>query len=126
MTTKKKADPQASHQKENPNFEVNVNTGPAKKPLTKIERVLLHLRQNTRGLNRFEAERLGEHCLNTTIANLRREGWLIVGEWEKVPNRFGSDTQVLRYRHIGYKNPAEVADEIAAIIGKRGGCDVAP
>ncbi|MDR8396977.1 hypothetical protein NE850_11565 [Paraburkholderia sp. USG1] len=120
MTTKKKADPKASHKVEVANYNANNTILGAKKPLTKINRVLLHLRTNTRGLNRFEAEHLGEHCLNTTIATLRREGWLIAGEWEHLPTRFGSPARVLRYRHIGYRNPAEVAEEIAAIIGNGG------
>lgn len=120
MTTKKKADLTASLNDGTTNLPTNGSAHLAKKPLTKIERVLLHLRTNTRGLNRFEAERLGEHCLNTTIATLRREGWLIAGEWEDVPTRFGAPARVLRYRHIGYKNPAEVAEDIAAILSTGG------
>lgn len=50
-----------------------------------------------RSLNRFEAEKLGDHCLNSTISELRKDGHTIIGEWEYVPNRFGGTTKVKRY-----------------------------
>ncbi|KWH11567.1 hypothetical protein WT59_00240 [Burkholderia territorii] len=111
------ADPQASQDKKNLNSNANVNTAFAKKPLGKIDRVLLELRRGIT-LNRFEAERLGDHCLNTTISQLRGEGWLITGEWEEVQTRFDKTARVLRYRLTGYRNPAEIAEEIAAILGE--------
>ncbi|CAJ3765446.1 helix-turn-helix domain protein [Burkholderia pseudomallei] len=117
MSTKKVADPQASQDKENLNSNANVNTMFSKKPLGKIDRVLFELRRGI-SLNRFDAERLGDHCLNTTISTLRAEGWLIASEWETVPTRFGKTARVLRYRLTGYRNPAEVTDEIAAILGE--------
>ncbi|AGR72377.1 hypothetical protein GSH05_32260 [Burkholderia pseudomallei] len=117
MSAKKMADPQASHQEHNLNSETHVNTLFGKKALGKIDRVLLELRRGI-SLNRFDAERLGDHCLNTTISTLRGEGWLIAGEWETIPTRFGKTARVLRYRLTGYHNPAEVADEIAAILGE--------
>ncbi len=50
-------------------------------------------------LNRFEAERYGDHCLNSTIAELRsRHSLDIVSDWEEVPNNFGRVTRVKRYR----------------------------
>ena len=50
------------------------------------------------GLNRFEAERLGDHCLNSTIAELRADGCVIHSEWEVVPTRFNPrGVRVLRY-----------------------------
>lgn len=66
---------------------------------TKIGRVLEELKR--RSLNRFEAERIGEHALNSTIARLRGEGVLIVDEWEEVPTRFGKSARVKRYRYAG-------------------------
>lgn len=63
---------------------------------TKIQTILESLVR--RSLNRFEAERLGDHCLNSTISELRKEGHTIIGEWEHVPNRFGGKTRVKRYR----------------------------
>lgn len=55
------------------------------------------------GLNRFEAERHGDHCLNSTIAELRADGCVIHSEWETVPTRFNSKgVRVLRYWLTGY------------------------
>ena len=49
-------------------------------------------------LNRFEAERIGDHCLNSTIAQLRGKGVQLVDEWEKVPSRGSRGfTNVKRY-----------------------------
>lgn len=53
-----------------------------------------------RSLNRFDAERLGDHCLNTTMAELRADGHTITDEWEKVPTRFGTTARVKRYRLV--------------------------
>ena len=49
-------------------------------------------------LNRFEAESFGDHCLNTTISTLSSQLDLeIPRKMEKVPNRFGGTTNVMRY-----------------------------
>ncbi|MHC5225524.1 helix-turn-helix domain-containing protein [Ignatzschineria sp. LJL83] len=50
-----------------------------------------------RSLNTFEAQSLGDSCLNTTISMLRAKGEIIHDEWEKVPNRFGRKSRVKRY-----------------------------
>ena len=64
---------------------------------TKISRIREALHQPG-GLNRFEAERLGDHCLNSTIAVLRAQGEIIFSQWETVPTRFNPDgVKVLRY-----------------------------
>lgn len=56
-----------------------------------------------RGLNRFEAERLGDHCLNTTVAALRAEGCVIQSAWERVRTRHNpKGVRVLRYWLTGY------------------------
>ena len=71
---------------------------------TKKTRIRLALEQPG-GLNRFEAERIGDHCLNSTIADLRHEGWLIIGKWETVPSRYSSrGVRVLRYYSLGRKS----------------------
>ncbi|MBB2977660.1 hypothetical protein [Paraburkholderia tropica] len=88
-----------------------------RKPLCKIDRVLLHLRQNARGLNVVEAVALGEYALRSTISVLRAEGWQIEGAHEVV-KIYGDETaRVLRYSLKGYRNPAEVAEEFAALLG---------
>ncbi|MFA7666366.1 MAG: helix-turn-helix domain-containing protein [Burkholderiaceae bacterium] len=66
---------------------------------TKINRILNILRSGI-SLNRFEAARLGDSCLNSTVAVLRAEGFNIVGVWEEVPNRFGGKTRCKRYRYV--------------------------
>ncbi|SDU19696.1 hypothetical protein [Geopseudomonas guangdongensis] len=66
-------------------------------PHSKITRVLAHLLAGA-SINRFEAERLGDHCLNSTIAVLaNRHGLSLKRQPEKVPNRFGEPCRVIRY-----------------------------
>jgi len=67
---------------------------------TKQDRILTIMRAG-RSLNRFEAESLGDHCLHSTIATLRREGHLFHDTWERVPTRFRTEVRVKRYRYIG-------------------------
>jgi len=55
---------------------------------------------STRSLNRFEAERYGDHCLNSTIAALRAGGIEIHDTWECVTTRF-RPTRVKRYFLMG-------------------------
>lgn len=62
---------------------------------TKKEMILSELRM--RSLNRFEAERLGDHCLNSTVALLRADGHVLYAAYEHVPTRFGKTTRVKRY-----------------------------
>lgn len=92
MTGKKKADPKASQNKSH----VDHTTDDAAP--TKISRILAHLLRD-RSLNRFEAERLGDHCLHSTISRLANGyGLSFVRKTEMVPNGFGSPCQVTRYR----------------------------
>ena len=68
---------------------------------TKIERILEALHE-PQGLNRFEAERIGDHVLNSTVAVLRRDGWKILAEPEVVPTKFcPKGVRVNRYRCVG-------------------------
>lgn len=62
---------------------------------TKKETILAILHH--RSLNRFEAERYGDHCLHSTVATLTAEGHTFYSQWEKVPTRFGRPVQVKRY-----------------------------
>ena len=63
---------------------------------TKAAEILMELYAGS--LNRFEAERIGDHCLNSTIAQLRGKGVQLVDEWEKVPSRGSRGfTNVKRY-----------------------------
>lgn len=68
---------------------------------SKIERILAALK-TPGGLNRFQAERIGDHCLNSTVAQLREDGFDIHDEWETVPTRYcPRGVRVKRYRCIG-------------------------
>ena len=61
---------------------------------TKIQRVLAHLMSGA-SLNRFDAERIGDHTLNSTIAVLANQYKLDVKrQRERVPHRFGTLTDV--------------------------------
>lgn len=67
--------------------------------ITKKDSILAALRD--RSLNRFEAERMGDHCLPSTVAALREDGYIIHDAWEEVPTRFGRTCRVKRYRLVG-------------------------
>ena len=65
---------------------------------TKIARVLAYLLPACNSLNRFEAEALGDHCLNSTISDLsNRYGLGFKRQLEEVPNRFGKPCLAKRY-----------------------------
>ncbi|BAP80330.1 hypothetical protein MT1_3155 [Pseudomonas sp. MT-1] len=66
---------------------------------SKIARILAHLLTGA-DINRFEAEHLGDHCLNSTIAVLadpKRHALIFLRRQEKVPNRWGMPCRVTRY-----------------------------
>ncbi|WP_439860628.1 hypothetical protein [Pseudomonas sp. MBLB4136] len=64
----------------------------------KISRVLQHLFHSC-SLNRFEAERIGEHCLHSTISSFTHNyGLRFVRTTEKVPNHWGAPCGVIRCR----------------------------
>ena len=49
-------------------------------------------------LTRFDAEQLGDHCLNSTISGLSKQhGLELPRRWVKVPNRFGGETPCKEY-----------------------------
>jgi len=49
-------------------------------------------------LTRFDAERLGDHCLPSTISGLSTQhGLEFPRRWVKVPNRFGGETLCKQY-----------------------------
>ena len=68
--------------------------------LNKESTILAILMSGPRGLNRFEAERVGDHCLHSTIATLRSKGYLFHDKWESVPTRFGKMVRVKRYFYL--------------------------
>lgn len=66
--------------------------------MNKISRIIVELKK-PQGLNLFEAELFGDHCLNSTIAIIRqRYPENLHQEWERVPSRFNPDgVRVCRY-----------------------------
>lgn len=68
------------------------------KRTTKLDRVIAAL-HHPAGLNRFEAARLGDTCLNSTVAVIRSiYGSKLISQWETVPCRFTErGVRVLRY-----------------------------
>lgn len=66
--------------------------------VSKIARILTLLLSGM-SLNRFEAERYGDHCLPSTISELCNcHSLIIVRHSERVPNRWGKPCLVKRYR----------------------------
>jgi hypothetical protein len=64
---------------------------------SKLARVLVYVRHVDQ-LNRFEAERIGDHCLNSTISALANDHGLAFERTpEKVPNNWGRPCDVIRY-----------------------------
>lgn len=64
---------------------------------SKIARILAHLLGGN-SINRFEAERIGDHCLPSTIAVLaNHHGLTFQRKHERVPNRWGAPCTVTRY-----------------------------
>jgi hypothetical protein len=84
---------------------------------SKICRVLTILISG-RTLNRFEAEREGEHCLHTTISALaNKHGLLFVRTPETVPTNWGASCRVIRYRLA----PSHIdrAEKLLALLASR-------
>ena len=74
------------------------NTRKAKR-ITKLDRIINVLKTRPEGLNRFEAEAFGDHCLNSTAAVIRSMyGDRLIQRWETVPSRFTNHgVRVLRF-----------------------------
>ena len=80
----------------------------------KIGRILAVLRSGI-SLNRFEAERIGDHCLPSTVSELGRcHGLIIDRHFEHVPNRWGDPCLVKRYNLPS--SEYEKADKVLAYL----------
>ncbi|MDV7210758.1 hypothetical protein [Azotobacter beijerinckii] len=97
----KKATPQ--YQQSSPSQEQHITASASPDVLlvdmpTKIARILAYVLMPCNSLNRFEAELLGDHCLNSTVAKLANQyGLEFQRQPEKVPNRWGAPCDVIRY-----------------------------
>lgn len=108
----KKAAPQYQQSSPSPAQHITVATA-----RTKIARVLAHLLTGA-SVNRFEAERLGDHCLPSTVSRLQDHGLLIERQLEPVPNAWGEPCHAARYRL-----PASERDKaraVLALVNRRG------
>ncbi|HBN8616692.1 hypothetical protein KAF81_32140 [Pseudomonas aeruginosa] len=66
---------------------------------TKMSRVLAYMLMPSRTLNIFEAERIGDHCLRSTISTFANTHGLIFERInERVENNWGTPSDVVRYR----------------------------
>jgi hypothetical protein len=65
-------------------------------PRGKIGRILAELARGAT-LHRFQAERLGDHVLHSTVCKIQRYGILVEREWTTVPGYAGHPTRVCRY-----------------------------
>ena len=95
MTDTKKADQTASPKKTHLDHTSQESLIKAASAFSKQSRILAHLLAGE-SLNRFDAERLGAHCLPTTISSLTSRFGLLFPP-EQVPNRFGGLTRVVRH-----------------------------
>ena len=70
-------------------------------------------------VNRFEAERLGDHCLPSTVAVLaNRHGLGFQRQRERVPNRWGKPCPVTRYSLPASEH--DKARKVLALLSKPG------
>tara|TARA_B110000211_G_scaffold214034_1_gene255090 strand:+ start:113 stop:427 length:315 start_codon:yes stop_codon:yes gene_type:complete len=66
------------------------------KTVSKNNTIMVALAEGS--LTRFDAERLGDHCLPSTISGLSTQhGLEFPRRWVKVPNRFGGETLCKEY-----------------------------
>ncbi len=66
---------------------------------TKMSRVLAYMLMPGHTLNMFEAERIGDHCLRSTISTFANTHGLIFERAnEKAVNNWGTPSDVVRYR----------------------------
>jgi len=76
---------------------VSARTKEAKKGALSKNNTILNALVDT-PLTRFDAEGLGDHCLNSTISALSSQhGLEFPRKWVKVPNRFGGETPCKEY-----------------------------
>ena len=75
-----------------------------------------------RSLNRFEAEVLHDHCLNSTVSTLQRNFGIIIDRYrESVPCVNGTSlVNVKRYSlNPGHENVRRAQDELARMLKRR-------
>ncbi|NHN76691.1 hypothetical protein HA520_05230 [Azotobacter chroococcum] len=117
----KKATPQYQQSSPSRDQSITASASPdellAKAP-TKIARILTYLLEPGNSLNRFEAEKHGDHCLHTTISTLANShGLEIQRQTEEVPTNWGEPCNVTRYSLP--ESQYQQARAVLAQMGKR-------
>ena len=69
------------------------------------QQAVIEATSTKQGLNRFEAQAIGDSCLNSTISHLSKMGYQFRTERETVPNRFGGQTHCNRYWLVSKPQP---------------------
>lgn len=76
-------------------------TKKAPKKQSKAEAILSVLKSGV-ALHRFSAaQSYGDHCLHSTISELKSRGYSFESEWILVPTRFSKSVRVKLYRYVG-------------------------
>ena len=92
MDTEKQSAPARAPAKDNAQLKSTT-----RRPTGKAERTLRHFATGAR-LHRFQAERLGEHCLPTTVPRLQKVHPIYFQrKTETVPTNFGAPSHVSVY-----------------------------
>jgi hypothetical protein len=88
----KKISPPGRGDIENTQGNANKNLKPTK------QRAMLERFASGERFHRFEAERVGDHCLPSTVSEIETKYQISFSrEWVAVRNRFGTSTRVVRY-----------------------------
>lgn len=84
------------------------HTKNAPKKQTKAEAILAVLKSGI-SLHRFTAaQSYGDHCLHSTISELKSKGYKFESEWVQVPTRFDKPVRVKLDRYVGAVGNGEV------------------
>lgn len=96
---KKKGQPKGQPQKDQKTDSTKVaKLKPKKKAKPQKEVGMLKRFVKGKSYHRFTAERLGDHCLHSTVSSLQKSfGVYFDRRRIEVPNRFGSTTRVMLY-----------------------------
>jgi hypothetical protein len=97
-----------------------IETNIARRPPNKVE-TILRLFAAGRYLNRFDAERVGDHVLPSTISEIQsRYGLIFARAMETVPGRYGLPRKCARYWLPPERRPraTEIAESMRV---RRGG-----
>ena len=87
---------------------IPTNTKIGKTKVKTKQQTIIEATSTKQGLNRFEAQAIGDSCLNSTISSLSKLGYKFRTERETISNRFGGKTHCSRYWLIGKPQPKNI------------------